>query len=77
MREPSDELGAAPGGRRRGGAFAIAGTDYPTLGGTGMHGYIHVWDLARAHVAVVERSDTVLDEGGAPSAVLIVTPARA
>ncbi|MHA7987747.1 UDP-glucose 4-epimerase GalE [Rathayibacter sp. CAU 1779] len=37
--------------------FTITGTDYPTRDGTGIRDYIHVWDLARAHVAALERFD--------------------
>ncbi|MGH3503329.1 MAG: hypothetical protein ACRDQA_20900, partial [Nocardioidaceae bacterium] len=32
-----------------------------------MRDYLHVWDLAQAHVAAVERFDQVLDAVGAPS----------
>ena len=35
-------------------AFQITGTDYPTRDGTGLRDYIHVWDLALAHVRAVE-----------------------
>ncbi|MPY68376.1 UDP-glucose 4-epimerase GalE [Deinococcus sp. SDU3-2] len=38
----------------------ITGTDYPTRDGTGLRDYIHVWDLAQAHVAAVERFDAAL-----------------
>ncbi len=72
-REPSHVLGqltlAATGKRE---AFAITGTSHPTRDGTGIRDYLHVWDLARAHVAAVERFDAVLDEVGAPSTVLNV-----
>jgi UDP-glucose 4-epimerase len=30
--------------------FQITGTDWPTRDGTGIRDYIHIWDLARAHV---------------------------
>ena len=40
--------------------FAITGTDLPTRDGTGIRDYIHVWDLAQAHVVAVERFDDVL-----------------
>ena len=40
----------------------IFGTDYATLDGTCIRDYIHVDDLARAHVLALERID---DEGGA------------
>jgi len=73
VREPSHVLGqlvmAAQGLKD---AFTVTGTDHPTRDGTGIRDYIHVWDLARAHVAAVERFDTVLDEVGAPSTVVNV-----
>lgn len=41
-------------------AFQITGTDYPTRDGTGLRDYLHVWDLAEAHVAAVERFDALV-----------------
>ena len=35
--------------------FAVFGTDYPTPDGTAIRDYIHVCDLAEAHVAAVRR----------------------
>ncbi len=35
--------------------FNITGTYWPTRDGSGIRDYIHVWDLARAHVLAVER----------------------
>lgn len=70
-REPSHVLGqlvmTAQGLRD---AFVITGTDHPTRDGTGIRDYIHVWDLARAHVAAVEAFDSVLTEVGAPSVII-------
>ena len=69
-REPSHVLGQlvlAATGRRD--AFAVTGTQHPTKDGTGIRDYVHVWDLARAHVAAVEGFDTVLGQGGATDAV--------
>lgn len=37
--------------------FEITGTDWPTRDGTGIRDYIHVWDLAEAHVQAVEGFD--------------------
>lgn len=71
VREPSHVLGQlvlAAQGRRE--AFAITGTDYPTRDGTGLRDYIHVWDLALAHVRAVERFDSVLAAAKAPSVVI-------
>lgn len=45
---------------RTGETFTITGTDWPTRDGTGIRDYIHVWDVARAHVVALEKFDTVL-----------------
>lgn len=37
----------------------VFGDDYDTIDGTGMRDYIHVTDLARAHVAAVEQIDNL------------------
>ncbi|MCX6119361.1 MAG: UDP-glucose 4-epimerase GalE [Proteobacteria bacterium] len=42
--------------------FIITGADWPTRDGTGIRDYIHVWDLAMAHVASVEKFDEVFGE---------------
>ena len=39
----------------------ITGTEHPTRDGTGIRDYVHVWDLAQAHVAAVEAFDDALD----------------
>jgi UDP-glucose 4-epimerase len=52
--------------------FTITGTDLPTRDGTGMRDYLHVWDLARAHVRAVEHFDDVLEAAGSPSVVINV-----
>jgi UDP-glucose 4-epimerase len=70
-REPSHVVGqlvlAAQGLKD---AFTITGTDHPTRDGTGLRDYVHVWDLAQAHVAAVERFDAVLEAEGTSSSVL-------
>jgi UDP-glucose 4-epimerase len=53
-------------------SFTITGTEHPTRDGTGIRDYIHVWDLARAHVRAVERFDEVIAEVGSPSVVINV-----
>jgi UDP-glucose 4-epimerase len=40
--------------------FVITGTDYPTRDGSGLRDYVHVWDLAQAHVAAIEKLDDVV-----------------
>lgn len=39
--------------------FEITGTNYPTRDGTGIRDYIHVWDLAEAHIRAVENFDGI------------------
>ena len=46
--------------------FLITGTDYPTRDGTGVRDYIHVWDLAQAHVAAVLDFDGAFARAGNP-----------
>lgn len=43
--------------------FQVTGTDWPTRDGTGIRDYVHVWDLALAHVRAVERMDDVFPDG--------------
>ncbi len=50
--------------------FTITGTEHPTKDGTGIRDYIHVWDLARAHVAAVERFGDVVTHDGGTSTVI-------
>lgn len=50
--------------------FTITGTEHPTKDGTGIRDYIHVWDLARAHVAAVERFGDVVTHDGGNSTVI-------
>jgi len=70
-KEPSHVLGqlvmVARGEKR---SFTITGTDHPTRDGTGIRDYIHVWDLARAHVRAIERFDEVLAAVDAPSTII-------
>ena len=46
--------------------FIITGSDYPTRDGTGVRDYIHVWDLARAHVKAVEGFKQAFERAGSP-----------
>jgi UDP-glucose 4-epimerase len=40
--------------------FQITGADFPTRDGSGIRDYVHVWDLATAHVAALRSFDAVL-----------------
>jgi UDP-glucose-4-epimerase GalE len=50
-------------------ALTIFGTDYPTHDGTAVRDYIHVMDLARAHLCALE----YLDAGGTSAALNLGT----
>ena len=41
-------------------AFKIAGVDWPTRDGTALRDYIHVWDLAEAHIKTLELFDNLV-----------------
>ena len=43
--------------------FQITGTEWPTRDGTGIRDYIHVWDLALAHVRAVEKLEGIFGDG--------------
>ena len=64
-RAPSHVLGklvsTASGEQER---FALTGVDWPTRDGSGIRDYIHVWDLARAHVLAAERFDEATARAG-------------
>jgi len=52
--------------------LAVHGNDYPTPDGTGVRDYVHVWDVAQAHVRAVERFDDVIGRVGQPSVIMNV-----
>lgn len=52
--------------------FQITGTDWPTRDGTGIRDYIHVWDLAMAHVQAVEQFSQIFERAGQPGSRYVV-----
>ncbi len=62
--EPSHALGRMISAAAAGTTFTITGTDWPTRDGSAIRDYVHVWDLARAHVAAIERFDRILPPAG-------------
>ncbi len=44
--------------------FDITGTTWPTRDGTGIRDYVHVWDLANAHVLALTDFDTAFERAG-------------
>jgi UDP-glucose 4-epimerase len=57
----------AAAGRRR--PLQVFGSDYPTPDGTAIRDYVHVVDLAEAHIRALE----LLESGGATTAVNLGT----
>lgn len=46
--------------------FTVTGVEWPTRDGSGLRDYIHVWDLARAHVAALRKFDAVMAQASTP-----------
>ncbi len=46
--------------------FQITGTQWDTRDGSGIRDYIHVWDLAMAHVKAVENFRQAFEKGSSP-----------
>lgn len=53
-------------------AFEITGVNWPTRDGTGIRDYIHVWDLAMAHVQAVEQFSQIFERAGSPETRYVV-----
>ena len=60
--KPSHVLGKMIEAWQNKDTFTVTGVDWPTRDGSGIRDYIHVWDLALAHVAALEKFDTVTAE---------------
>ena len=56
---PSHALGKLIEAYRDGVPFRVTGVDYPTRDGSGLRDYVHVWDLADAHLRALELFDTL------------------
>ena len=59
LARPTHAIGQMIEADEEGVPFLISGTDYPTRDGSGLRDYIHVWDLAAAHVAALDRFDAL------------------
>ena len=63
-KEPISLLGKLVQAARKNTVFEITGNKWNTRDGTGIRDYPHVWDLATAHVLVIERFSEVLKKAG-------------
>ncbi|MFI7601573.1 UDP-glucose 4-epimerase GalE [Actinoplanes sp. NPDC049681] len=57
--DPGHVLGRLMRAYRTGRPFRITGVTWDTRDGTGIRDYVHIWDLARAHVRALHRFDEV------------------
>lgn len=73
LRLPSHALGKMIEAHENGVPFHVTGTDYPTRDGSGIRDYIHVWDLATAHVAALAAFDTLLTRTSPSTAINLGT----
>jgi UDP-glucose 4-epimerase len=64
IRRPTHVLGKMILAAENGDPFTLTGTDWPTRDGSGIRDYIHVWDLALAHVQALRRFEKVLPADG-------------
>ena len=71
--KPTHALGKMMQAQEEGIPFEVTGTDYPTRDGSGIRDYIHVWDLATAHVAALGRFDALLASADAYTAINLGT----
>jgi UDP-glucose 4-epimerase len=65
VRYPTHALGKLIEAYVTGEPFQVTGTDYATRDGSGIRDYVHVWDLAAAHVTALTSFDEIL--GGSTS----------
>ncbi|MCM0675887.1 UDP-glucose 4-epimerase GalE [Micromonospora phytophila] len=63
LRNPTHALGRMIEASLTGAEFPITGTDWPTRDGSAIRDYVHVWDLAEAHVAALAHFDDVVAAG--------------
>jgi UDP-glucose 4-epimerase len=60
--DPSHVLGQIIKAQAAGTPFRLTGTSWPTRDGSGLRDYVHVWDLARGHVAALTRFDAAVPD---------------
>ncbi|MDA8438981.1 MAG: UDP-glucose 4-epimerase GalE [Propionibacterium sp.] len=59
IEHPTHVMGKLLDAWLEGSTFTVTGADWPTRDGSGIRDFIHVWDLAKAHVGAIEKFDDV------------------
>ncbi|RII32987.1 UDP-glucose 4-epimerase GalE [Clostridium chromiireducens] len=73
IKNPSHVLGALLNAASdKGNVFKITGTNWPTMDGSAIKDYIHVWDLALAHVKAIENFDRAFNLAGSQKSSYLV-----
>jgi UDP-glucose 4-epimerase len=62
---PSHAVGKLLEAYQGGTPFLVTGVDYETRDGSAIRDYLHVWDLALAHVAALRELDRIVEPGSA------------
>ena len=65
LKTPSHAVGKLLEAYASGTPFMVTGTEYATRDGSAIRDYIHVWDLALAHVAALQAMDRIVEPGTA------------
>jgi UDP-glucose 4-epimerase len=65
LEAPSHAVGKLLEAYTAGVPFRVTGVDYATRDGSAIRDYIHVWDLALAHVAALQQMDRIVEPGTA------------
>ncbi|MFF8840700.1 UDP-glucose 4-epimerase GalE [Streptomyces sp. NPDC015130] len=65
VRRPTHALGVMIDKYHSGEPYPVTGTDWETRDGTGIRDYVHVWDLAGAHLDALRRFDAITSSDGA------------
>ncbi|MGI6316489.1 MAG: UDP-glucose 4-epimerase GalE [Christensenellales bacterium] len=61
---PTHVVGKMVESAMNGTPFNVTGVNWPTRDGSGIRDYLHIWDLALAHVAAVQHFDSAFEKMG-------------
>lgn len=73
IKNPSHVLGTLlNAAAEKGNVFKITGSNWPTRDGSAIKDYIHVWDLALAHVKAIENFERAFNLSGSQASYLVI-----
>ncbi|KPI16990.1 UDP-glucose 4-epimerase [Actinobacteria bacterium OK074] len=71
-RRPTHALGKMIEALNAGEEFQVTGVEWPTRDGSGIRDYVHVWDLAQAHLKALHAFDSLVPADGDEDPYLVV-----